>query len=126
MRSLSKLDVVQEDFRCRAVLDGRCLTLHLAGNADMQAHDLLQALLVDAHTEAWRLMVKEVAVNLRELDFMNSSCFKCLVTWINRVQSSEPSHRYQIRFVTKHGVYWQRRGVESLKHYADEVVVIGT
>jgi hypothetical protein len=124
MLTVPALKVSAEGFGSEGGLDGQVLTLHLTGNADMAALSGFEQLVVAAHDEARRFNVREVVVNVHRLDFMNSSCFKCLITWINRVQAVDTAARYQLHFITRSDVYWQRRSFESLKYYAKDVVVI--
>ena len=56
----------------------------------------------------------EVVVDIRKLEFMNSSCFKSLLTWIVRVQDLPEARRHKIRFISNPAYHWQKRSLHSL------------
>ncbi len=96
------------------------------GNADLRAREPLESLLGRVDAEARRLRVAEVEVDLRDLEFMNSSCFKSFVSWIGRVQDLEPEMQYRIRFVSNPSMHWQQRSLHALRCFAVELVSIET
>jgi hypothetical protein len=85
---------------------------------------LLADYLKRAHAEAERLVVAEVKCDFRQLLFMNSSCFKAFVVWIDTVKSSPRA--YRIRFLTDPEMHWQRRSLEALRRLATNVVLVET
>ncbi|HEY3595208.1 MAG TPA: hypothetical protein VGL13_15085 [Polyangiaceae bacterium] len=105
--------------------DGK-LTVKFAGNADMAATSTLAVYLKSVHNEALQLGVKEVVVDLNELYFMNSSCFKSFVTWIESAASTGPSGAYHIKFLANAKLHWQRRSLEALRCLADHIVSVQT
>jgi hypothetical protein len=64
--------------------------------------------------------VSEVTCDFRTLSFMNSSCFKAFVVWIDTVKNAKLS--YRIRFRTAPNMHWQRRSLEALRRLAVDVV----
>ena len=66
--------------------------------------------------------VAEVVVDLRRLEFMNSSCLKTLVTWLNNVRQRPPAQQYLIRFLRDRAAYWQERSLSALKAFAPAIV----
>jgi hypothetical protein len=67
------------------------------------------------------MAVNEVAFDFRDLYFMNSSCFKAFVTWID-VVSRATAKGYKIRFLTNPRLHWQRRSLEALRCLSPNVV----
>ena len=55
---------------------------------------------------------------------MNSSCFKCLVTWVNDVVELPDAERYQLRFRSNAEILWQRRSLHVLKTLATDVISV--
>ena len=110
------------EFRAEGSYDGATITVRCSGNADLRARDALDALLVRLDTEAQRLKVGEVAVDVRDLEFMNSWCFKSFVSWIGRVQDLEPARQYKIRFVSNPKMHWQQRSLHALRCFAVELI----
>jgi hypothetical protein len=109
-------------FTCTPVLSDGRLSIAFDGTGDSAAIELLASYLPQVHAEAKRLGLPEVVCDFRELSFMNSSCFKAFVVWIDTVKSSEPS--YRIRFVTSPGLHWQKRSLEALRRLASSVVTV--
>ncbi len=126
MSDLGALAVNGRDFSASASHAGGALALRLAGNADMSAKESLDALLPRVHAEAQRLGAAEVAVDFRDLEFMNSSCFKSFVTWISEVQELEPAKQYRIRFLSKPEMHWQRRSLHALRCFAVDLITVET
>ena len=100
------------------------LTVRFAGNADMEATPVLDSYLKELHETALAQAVGLVVFDLAELDFMNSSSFKCFVTWVGQVVKLEPPGRYEIRFLSNPDLQWQRRSLEALVRFAPDVVSI--
>jgi hypothetical protein len=98
--------------------------IKFAGNADMAAVATLAAYLRLVHREAQSLQVKEVTFDLKELYFMNSSCFKSFVTWIDLVSSGSTDGLYRIKFLGNAKLHWQRRSLEALRCLAQDVVTV--
>ena len=63
------------DFRARAGAEGPALHVTLVGNDDLTVKSELDRFMTAVHEEARRLGAKEVVVDLKELEFMNSSCW---------------------------------------------------
>jgi hypothetical protein len=104
-----------------ALLDG-ALVLTFVGTGDVAAIELLSTYLKRAHAEATRLGVGEVTCDFRQLSFMNSSCFKAFVVWIDTVKNA--SAPYRIRFLTAPELHWQKRSLEALRRLASSVVTV--
>jgi hypothetical protein len=69
------------------------------------------------------LGIPEVQIDLRELEFMNSSCFKSFVSWISEVSELTSGH-YRIRFLSNPSILWQHRSLHALSCFAAELVTI--
>lgn len=109
-------------FSCRPTLSDEKLSVAFEGTGDVAAIELLASYLKSVHAEALRLRLREVSCDFRQLSFMNSSCFKSFVVWIDTVKNlPEP---YQIRLVTEPSMQWQRRSFEALRRLATRVVVL--
>jgi len=100
------------------------LKMEMVGNADLNVTAMLDRLVEEIHREACRLGVREVVVDLRALEFMNSSCLKSLVWWISSVHELAAAHQYHITFVSSPLMYWQRRSLSALAGLATELVSI--
>jgi hypothetical protein len=121
MRTLGLASVVQEGFSLDPKLQNGGLLVRFSGNGDMSAVGALGSYLKQVHREALELPVPEVSFDFSSLYFMNSSCFKAFVTWIDMVGQTEPA-AYAIRFLTNPKLHWQRRSLEALRYLAPGVV----
>jgi hypothetical protein len=112
------------DFTAQASASDRCIRVSLAGNADLTVTSQLDHFLRGVHTEAQRCLAEEVTVDVRRLEFMNSSCLKSFVWWICAVQEQEGHGRYRIVFLSSPAVGWQRRSLNALARMANEIISI--
>jgi hypothetical protein len=107
-----------------AARDGATITAFLKGNADMTAIDAVGKLIADLHVEATRAKTTEVIVDLRDLEFMNSSCFKAIVTWIASIRALDAAKRYRVRFVANPAMHWQKRSLDALRCFAVDLIAV--
>lgn len=113
--------LVSTGFQLTPRLESSCLVVNFSGNGDMTAVEPLGRYLKKVHVEATSLRLGEVKFDFRDLYFMNSSCFKAFVTWIDQASRVE-EHGYGIRFLTNPRLHWQRRSLEALRCLAPKVV----
>jgi hypothetical protein len=79
---------------------------------------------VDAVHETLRGTAGEVTVDLRELEFCNSSGFKSFVHWIELIRAMPESQRYVLRFLSAKDRKWQRTSLLALSCYGVDLVTI--
>jgi hypothetical protein len=111
------------ELRARLIREDAALVAKLSGTADLRVTESVEAILNRVHQTAIELGIPEVRVDLRELEFMNSSCFKSFVSWISEV-SDMPSGQYRIRFLSNPSILWQRRSLHALSCFAAELITI--
>jgi len=112
------------DFTATVSQVGDGLKMDLVGNADLNVTAMLDRLVDESHREACRIGAREVVVDLKQLEFMNSSCLKSFVWWIGNIQKLEPAKQYRIRFLAVSSRYWQRRSFGALAGLALDLVSI--
>jgi hypothetical protein len=93
-----------------------------AGVADLPHRDDLCRLLEAVHQTARSRGAQEVVADLSGLEFMNASCFRALVGWVNLVQELLDDNPYRIRFRYSSGHPWQQRSIHALKCFATELI----
>jgi len=123
MLALSIAPLVQPGFQLAPRMEDGNLVVSFSGNGDMAAVEALGNYLKQVHAEAMAQKFSDVKFEFHDLYFMNSSCFKAFVTWIDTVARSE-EHSYLIRFSTNPRHHWQRRSLEALRCLAPTVVRI--
>lgn len=111
------------ELRARLIQEDTALVAKLSGTADLRVTDSVEAILTRVHQKALELSIPEVQMDLRELEFMNSSCFKSFVSWISEV-SDLTAGQYRIRFLSNPSILWQRRSLHALSCFAAELVTI--
>lgn len=109
-------------FTCSPRLEEGRLEIGFAGTGDGAAIELLADYLKRVHAEVERLALGEVRCDFRKLLFMNSSCFKAFVVWIDTVKNA--ARPYRIRFMTDPEMHWQKRSLEALRRLATNVVTL--
>lgn len=112
MIGLSTLD--RDGFVLKPWLVGTTLHVVFSGCADNEAQPILPDYFKLLHAEALRLAVAEVVMDIHGLYFINSSCFKALVTWIDLLNGSPATDRYRIRFLKDANLRWQARSFDAL------------
>jgi len=116
--------VSEGELRVESSFDEEHIDLRLSGCADARSMSSLGNAVGRAATEARQGTVREVCVDLRDLEFMNSSCFKHFVTWICAVQDAAPSVPQRFRFRSNPKMLWQRRSLHALAGLAADLVSI--
>jgi hypothetical protein len=125
--STTEIETIREgDFTAEAALRDRALTVTISGNADLNVKAQLDRFLAGVHAEVNRQGLEEVTVDFRTLDFMNSSCLKCLVSWISQIQDAPPGKQYRLTFISSPAMYWQKRSLHALSCLAADLVTVQT
>jgi hypothetical protein len=112
------------DFHASVSIADSALDMRLAGTADLNVRKQLDAFLASVHALASQRAVTRVTVDMRALEFMNSSCLKGVVSWIGTVHEAPPDRQYRIVFLAKTGSRWQRRSLFALSAVATNLVSI--
>ena len=111
-------------FRAARTREEGRLCVRMRGHADVGAKATLDGIVAEVDKEAGADAVQEVVVDLRRLDFMNSSCLKTLVTWLNNVRQRPAEQQYRIRFLRDVNAYWQERSLAALQAFAPAIVTV--
>jgi hypothetical protein len=110
------------DFRTETEHDLAALTVRLFGSAEANASSALDSFLGNVHSSAIAEKIPEVVVDMRSLDFMNSSCFKTFVSWVNKIRDVPDASQYQVRFVADEKKHWQNRRLGALACFATNLI----
>jgi anti-anti-sigma factor len=122
--SLDLPDHTDREFSVEARHDGDAIHLTMTGNADMHAIEPLTAMLEKLHVEALRLTIKQVVIDIKQLEFMNSSCVKAFVALIASLQETPQPAQYRLRFQSNPELRWQRRSLHSLQCFATDLITV--
>ncbi len=105
---------------------GDAIAVQLAGTADSETRSELDAYIKQLHGESVRLAVSMVEIDMRQLEFMNSSCFKIFVAWLAQLRDLEAAKQYRILIRSNPNLLWQRRSLAALSCFAVDLVTIET
>ena len=121
---MSVTPIQGSEFNAGTEREAERLRVKLTGHADVGAKGPLDGFVAEVDREASIGPVTEVVVDMRQLAFMNSSCLKTLVTWLNNVRQRPASAQYLIRFLQDRTAYWQERSLAALKAFAPAIVQV--
>jgi hypothetical protein len=116
--------VQHRGFNATLAVESSCLRVSLAGTADLLVQEQFAKFLDSVHGCAMEQMTSRVLVDVNKLGFINSSCLKCLVSWIYTVHTDALERQYQIVFLTDHTAPWQERSFHALSCMCTELVSI--
>jgi hypothetical protein len=103
-------------------LDGDTLRVVMSGAVEMRdPGDVLNPYWTMIDEEARRRGIKQVELDVRDLNFMNSSGILTLVRWITRRKSQGDGYQMLLRY--DRNVTWQRASIPTLAKLAPSVVV---
>jgi hypothetical protein len=108
--------LVADDHGARIVLRGTISTVNPA--------QILNPFVDAAHETLRGAGASEVRVDLRELEFCNSSGFKAFVHWIELIRTLPEDRRYRLHFVSSPTRKWQRTSLLALSCYGVDLVTI--
>ena len=114
----------ESDFSAAASVRGHQMEVALSGTADVMMKGPLDRFLRALHAEAQRRALAKVNVDVRRLEFMNSSCLNSFAWWISAVQEQPAEVRYRIVFLSSPTVYWQRRSLNALAGMAGDIISV--
>jgi hypothetical protein len=127
MKAFTKLDGIEsEELTATASIFGTAARLALHGTADTRAMTPLDDLLRRLHKQCAEHGVLEVSVDFRNLEFMNSSCFKAFVTWVSTVRELDPARQYKLTFLSDRRKHWQKRSLGALSCFAVGLIKVET
>ena len=110
-------------FSASAAFADGTLLVKLEGNGDLAAQPALAAFVPQVHGEAIARGASRVTVDLRGVEFMNSSCIKELVSWLQLLLDTETERRYRI-LLLQGPQHWQNRSLQVLRAFAGDLVDI--
>jgi hypothetical protein len=116
--------IVGNDFSATMRRQDERVLATMRGTAALAAHASVGELLERMHGEATRAPTSECVVDLRELEFMNSSCFKSFVTWIGNIRKLDGAQQYKVRFSCNPTIHWQKRSLDALRCFAVDLITI--
>ncbi len=106
------------------IAHGPMLTLSLRGMAELRDAQPLRDEFLHWHKSAVEAHAREVRVDVRAVDFMNSTALSAFVGWIAEVQKLASDRRYCIHFEATQKRRWQRSSLHAIASFAPEHVSV--
>lgn len=104
-------------------LDGNLLHISMSGAVEMRDPGVVFNPYWNAlDDEVRRRSISRVQLDVRDLNFMNSSGILTLVRWLTRAKS-HAEKRYRIELQYDRNVTWQRTSIPTLAKLAPDLVV---
>ena len=105
-------------------LENGLLRVKVSGAVEMrEPGEVLNPYWTMLDEEARRHGIRRVEVDLRDLNFMNSSGILTLVRWITRAKGHPPGAAYTLVLQYDRNVTWQRTSIPTLAKLAPNIVV---
>jgi hypothetical protein len=117
-------DIRMEHLTTDTAVSPTAISAKFVGSAEADAKPLLDAYWRGVNEVALKSAVKEVALDFRDLHFMNSSCLNAFVTWIGAVQDVAPEQQYHFRFISNPKHMWQERSLAALTCFAVDLITV--
>jgi hypothetical protein len=102
--------------------DGKVLRVHIEGTASQRDVTPLEELFAAIHEASAGGGVTEVELDLRAVEYMNSSHFKTLVGWLGRMAKLTP--RVPVRLLANEKHHWQKRSLHALPGLGEGLLTI--
>lgn len=118
------VEVVEPTFTAQVDVTPESVLVRLTGNGDVIAYPHMERVFRAAHGGAQGTPPKAVRLDIRELSFMSSSCFKHLVLWMQQILALAPESRYQVGVDSARKHAWQARSLRTLTNFAGQVVQV--
>lgn len=122
MSAPNELPYVEEEGLTLGPVPGTLGRVRFAGTGEAEGAAVLDRFLGLLHQQALARELREVTLELEELEFINSSCLKAMVAWIYKVDTE--GRPYKIRLLRDASLHWQRTSLATLQRLAPEVVLI--
>lgn len=104
-------------------LRGEGDTVLISGNIDSQAPSkFLMPFFKDVHNEVISKNIKEIKLDIRKLNFLNSSGIKELVDWILKLDTLPEEQKYVITILTNPELLWQESSISTLVYLNTKLV----
>lgn len=122
---MSDLNTLKADtLTVTPMMDGGILRLVMSGAVEMRdPGGVLNPYWTRVDDMARAQQMKRVEVDLRDLNFMNSSGILTLVRWITKAKTHALEESYQLVLQYDRNVTWQRTSIPTLAKLAPNVVV---
>jgi len=114
--------VATESLAAEGGAEGDLVEVRLRGSAELGSKATLDEFFSDVFAASQGR--REVIVDLTQLEYMNSSSLKSLLSWIVRVRDLPEPQRHKIRLLSNPELHWQQRSLHSLVSMCGDVIEV--
>lgn len=101
------------------------LTLVLSGDIDMRDTSLeLLPYLLEIHNALILNNIKDIRLNLINLNFMNSNGIKTLINWIMKLTEMPDDKQYKIIITANNNIAWQESTLPVLQKLFPDFIIV--
>ncbi|MBN1409953.1 MAG: hypothetical protein JW969_03860 [Spirochaetales bacterium] len=109
----------------RVILKAANNIVTISGDIDqMYPQEYLRGFIDKVHTTALQEKIKEIEVDLFNLNFLNSNGIKELLRWVLELKKQPKDKRYKINFIYDESNAWQVASLPILHHFEPEQVIL--
>lgn len=127
MTAAIPFEIREPKYSARFTADGKGFAVAFRGTISTpQPSDVLLPFVEAVHAHLVERDATEVAVDLIDLEFCNSSGFKSFVHWVEQIRAMPGEKRYRLRFISSGLRRWQRTSLLALSCYGVDHVAIET
>jgi hypothetical protein len=121
----SPIQVAEEKYSAALVSDARGSRVVFRGTiSTVNPATVLNPFVDLVHEHVVKAGERRVWIDMRELEFCNSSGFKSFVHWIQRIGDLAEGQRYGLTFLSNPMRKWQKTSLLALSCYAINTVTI--
>jgi anti-anti-sigma regulatory factor len=102
--------------------EGQRSLIVMSGSADLRDSTPLAELLLEQDKQARATGVTQLDVDVRAVEFMNSSALNAFVRWFAVLKGHKEG--YRVRFLSDPSKRWQRGSLNALATFAQGIVTI--
>jgi hypothetical protein len=119
------LEVADEKYSAILAADGPETRVQFRGTISTENPATVLNPFVDAvHERMVKSGERQVRVDLRDLEFCNSSGFKAFIHWVQQIEKLPQPQRYSLTFLSNPARKWQKVSLLALSCYLVNTVTI--
>ncbi|HEX2573694.1 MAG TPA: hypothetical protein VH877_29355 [Polyangia bacterium] len=125
-RTITIPPLASGDLKIAAALDGEILRIKMSGIVDMRdPQTILNPYWEKVDKEIVSAGLQQVELDVRGVDFMNSSGIICMVRWITQAKARAPDEAYHIVVQHEPAIGWQKKTIPLFLKLAPGLVTLG-
>jgi hypothetical protein len=126
LSKISVNDISHERISCTVADDGDGSIITFSGSIDMEDPSIiLDPFFEQIHKGAVEAKIPQVTLDVKALEFLNSSGIKAFAKWIMKLQTVPEGDRYKILILQNKDISWQTTSLPTLTFLIPGIVSMG-